>query len=192
MVYRWIAVSLITFLICHDAALADDAGQGSEKPSIDVANTAEVTATVEAIDPGSRTVVLRGPEGREITVRVQDDVDLDDVDVGDKVVTRYREAVAIRVTEAGDAAPGAVSHRSVTGPKPGEKPSREVLEQTVLTATVEKIDRTAQTVTLKGPGGKKRTLQVQDAQNLQNVEVGDTVTVVYTEALAIAVGEQPQ
>lgn len=191
MLYRVMVVFWVAFLVGSPAALTADTSE-SGKPSIDVANTAEVSATVAEIDKEKRTVVLKGAEGEEVTIHVQDDVDLDQVDVGDKVVARYREAVAIRVTKAGEVAPGAVSHESVTAPKPGEKPSRDMVTQTVVTATVAEINREAHEVTLRGPGGNERTLHVQDPQNLENVEVGDNVTVVYTEALAISVEEQSE
>jgi hypothetical protein len=54
-------------------------------------------------------------------------------------------------------------------------------------ATVTAIDKAKRTVTVKGPGGKTKTLTVgKEARNFDQVKVGDTVTLTYLEALTIA------
>src|SRR5204862_379673 len=53
--------------------------------------------------------------------------------------------------------------------------------------TVTKVDAKARTVTMKGPQGNLRTLQVPpEAQNLDKVKPGDRFKVVYAEALVLA------
>lgn len=62
-------------------------------------DTVQMTARVEAIDYDSREVTLRGPEGRTRTVKVDPRVErLNEVKVGDEVVVRHTEAVALSVT----------------------------------------------------------------------------------------------
>jgi hypothetical protein len=69
-----------------------------EKPGRFEMKTAEVTATVEAIDYDQRMVRLRGPEGDVLTVKVDDNVkNLEKVKPGDNVVARVTEAFAISV-----------------------------------------------------------------------------------------------
>jgi hypothetical protein len=61
-----------------------------------VVDTVEVTAKVEAIDPATRTVTLRGPDGGTRTLKVDERVRrLDEVKAGDEVVVRHTEALAI-------------------------------------------------------------------------------------------------
>lgn len=67
------------------------------KPSGQVTNVVERTAIVEAMDPAKRTVTIRGPGGSRNTMKVGDQVKLDQINVGDQVVARYTEAVAISV-----------------------------------------------------------------------------------------------
>ena len=68
------------------------------KPAARIAETKEVTATVEAIDYATRTVTLRGPEGNARTIKVDPSVKrLNDVKKGDQVVARYTEGLAISV-----------------------------------------------------------------------------------------------
>ena len=69
-----------------------------EKPGRFEMKTAEVAATVEAIDYDHRTVKLRGPEGDALTIKVDEQVkSLDKLKRGDKVVAKITEAFAISV-----------------------------------------------------------------------------------------------
>jgi Cu/Ag efflux protein CusF len=65
-----------------------------------VANTVQITANVEAIDYGKRTVDLKGPLGNVRTLKVDKSVkNFDQVKKGDQVVIRHTEAIAISVTK---------------------------------------------------------------------------------------------
>ena len=65
-----------------------------------VAQTVQITANVEAIDYQKRTVTLKGPEGRMRTSKVGDAVKrLEEIKVGDQVVLRLTEAIALSVTK---------------------------------------------------------------------------------------------
>ncbi|HEY3065016.1 MAG TPA: hypothetical protein VGL09_04450 [Methylomirabilota bacterium] len=65
------------------------------KPEATVVDTVALTARVEAIDYGSRTVTLRGLRGDRRIVKVDDRVQgLNDVKPGDEVVVRHTEAIA--------------------------------------------------------------------------------------------------
>jgi hypothetical protein len=66
------------------------------KPGVADVETRVVTAKVEAIDPQKRTVTLRGPQGNVVTLKVDEQAKkFDHVKVGDEVVVRHTEAVAI-------------------------------------------------------------------------------------------------
>jgi translation elongation factor P/translation initiation factor 5A len=67
------------------------------KPGVVMANTVEVTAKVEAIDLGHRKATLRFPDGQSKTFKVRKDVDMTKAKLGDEVVIRTTEAVAITV-----------------------------------------------------------------------------------------------
>ncbi|MCP4690367.1 MAG: hypothetical protein GY859_20100, partial [Desulfobacterales bacterium] len=71
-----------------------------EKPGGVIADVLEITATVEQIDWKNRTVTLKGPLGKVQTYDVDDSVkNLDKVKMGDTVLLRYTEAIAISVTK---------------------------------------------------------------------------------------------
>lgn len=82
-----------------DTGLVEVAPLG-EKPGVAMADTYMVAATIDAIDTDTRVVTLRGEDGFQTVLRVADDVNLDEVKVGDEVRMRVTEAVAIKVVEA--------------------------------------------------------------------------------------------
>jgi hypothetical protein len=53
-------------------------------------------------------------------------------------------------------------------------------------ATIEAIDRTANTVTLKGPKGNSMVVDVADPAALAKPKVGDTVVVTIAESVALS------
>ena len=70
----------------------------------------------------------------------------------------------------------------------GEKPAAAGVEAAQITATVTKVDKAIETITLRPPkGGKDVTLKVQDPKRLDQVKKGDKIEVTYTEAVAISV-----
>jgi hypothetical protein len=69
-----------------------------KKPGVSVVDTMQVTANVEAVDYQKRTITLRGPQGNVTTYKVGDAVKrLDEVKMGDQVVLRVTDALAILV-----------------------------------------------------------------------------------------------
>jgi ribosomal protein S17 len=155
------------------------------KPIVQEAAVVTVRGTVEAIDKEKQTVTLKGPR-RTLTVQVQDPKKLDAIKVGDPVVGKYYEALAIEVKKAGTATPGVTAQQGVASSKPGATPAGAVGQQVTLTVTIVAIDKAAKTVTIKGAEGNTETVKARDPKNLDAVKVGDLVEITYTRALAIA------
>lgn len=147
-----------------------------------------VVAIVEAVDLPTRRVTLRGPAGNAETIVVGQEVrNLPQVRVGDRVVVEYYQSLALALTPAGSG----IRKRSDTAAtlaraRPGEKPAGMVVRTVEVNATVLALDRAAKSVTLRG---LKRTvtLDVSEAVDLNQVNVGDEVQAVYDEALGISV-----
>jgi Cu/Ag efflux protein CusF len=147
---------------------------------------AKVRGTVDAVDKEKGTVTLKGPKGRTITLAVKDTSKLDAIKVGDPVVATYVEAVAFQVRKAGNEAPSASVKEERATSKPGETPAGAVARQVTVTASIDAIDKKAQTVTIKGPDGTAETIKVKNPKNLEGVKVGDLVDITYAQALAVA------
>ena len=75
----------------------------------------------------------------------------------------------------------------------GGTPGRVSVDVIKLTGTVKAVDLEKKTVTVEGSGGRLETIDAKDARNLEQVKVGDKVTVRYTQALAVFVtkGDEP-
>jgi Cu/Ag efflux protein CusF len=133
-------------------------------------------------------VTLRGSEGNEVSFRVDDSVkNLGQVRKGDLVTASYYRALAARIRKPGEASPSVTTGGGVATAEPGQKPAGVGARTVQLTATVTKIDRAKQEVTLRGPKGNSVAVTVQDAANLEKVKKGDLVEITYTEAVAISV-----
>ena len=174
-------------------ATAPPAAKATEtKPGVVFAETTTVHATVEAVDPATREVTLKGPKGKIVTIKAGPEVkNFDQIHVGDVLTARYLESVALVVRKAGDA-PSVSESRTVEVAPKGQKPAARIVETKEVTATVEAIDYAARTVTLRGPEGNARTIKVDPSvKRLNDVKKGDQVVARYTEGLAISVKTPP-
>lgn len=70
-----------------------------QKPAGTVRKTVFARCNVNAVDPETRNVTLKCPL-RTVTLPVAEDIDLDEVDVGDMVDAEYIESIAISVQPA--------------------------------------------------------------------------------------------
>ncbi|MDQ5909785.1 MAG: hypothetical protein QG599_1880 [Pseudomonadota bacterium] len=161
----------------------------AEGPEIELGDVVTVKATVQAVDLENRLVTLKGEKGRVVTINVGEGArNLDQVQVGDKVTLKYREAMAIRLEKAPTT--GGITERketlSGTRAPLGQKPSATLRDKTELTANVIAIDRKTRRVTLQGPE-RAITVKAPKDINLKNVKVGDQVQVTYVEEFGISV-----
>jgi Cu/Ag efflux protein CusF len=161
------------------------------KPAVGEAAVVKVRGTVSAIDKENRTITLKGPKGRTVTLDVKDPSKLEVVKVGDPVVAAYVEAVAAQVKKAGAAAPGVSVQESRVGSKPGETPGGAIGREVTVTGTITAVNQKAQTVTIKGPRGYEDTVKVKDPKNIQGVKAGDMVEITYAQAFAVSLDKAP-
>ena len=162
------------------AAVASAPGKG------EIARAIRITATVTAIDKASRTVTVKGSDGKDFPLVAGPEVrNFDQIQVGSQVVVGYLQALALELTKGGGAAPkmaaSAAAARATLGAQPGGAAARKV----TVTADVIGLDAARQVVTLKGP---QRTvdLHVPDAKQFKMIAMGDQVQATYTEAVAIS------
>src|SRR5215470_6121587 len=158
------------------------------KPGVVVADVTRITATVEAVDQAKRTVTLKGPQGRTVTLTVPSEAkNFDQVKVGDKLKAKYVDAVAIFVRKSSDP-PDASETQAVAVAPRGQKPMAAAINTVEVSANVEKIDYQKRLITLKGPEGNVRTIKVDPrVKRLNDVKVGDDIVLRRTEAVALEV-----
>jgi hypothetical protein len=163
--------------------LADQAAASGK--GVSAGDTVEKRATITAIDPASRSVTLKGEKG-EFEVEVAPEVkNFDQLKVGDVVVATYTESIAVRMAAPGESPPAVGGGVTAT---PMDKGKATIGREVTASLKVEAVDAAANTVTLSGPGGEKRTVDVVDPkirERLKTVKPGDVVVVTYTESLAM-------
>jgi len=150
--------------------------------------TTTAQAKVVAVDQQERLVTLRGSDGHQFTIRAGDEVrNLAQVHKGDMVNVAYHEAIAVRLMKPGTAKPGIVEAEGADRAAVGAKPAAAGARTVQITATVTRVDRANQEVTLRGPRGRSVDVKVQDPANMEKVKKGDLVEVTYSEAVAVSV-----
>ena len=164
--------------------------KAGEKPAILEAVVIAIEATVEEVDHDARKVTLKGPEGKTIKIDVDERVkNLPQVEVGDLLTVEYIEAVTIQVFGPGEVTPGATAVTKVGSAEPGQKPAGIAMDEIIMVATINAIDKANSLVTLMGAEGKVKTVKARDPENLEKVNVGDKVMITYTESIGISVTE---
>lgn len=159
---------------------------GGANAAAEVGEAVTVSATVQSIDLPSRTVMLKDADGKTATVVVPESIaSLDKLKVGDTVNITYAVALAAQILKPGETpAPADVAAAKQGG---GEIVSAR---QTSALLKVDKVDLAANTVTLTGPQGNTRTVEVKRPElreKLKTLKPGDDVQITFTEATAIKV-----
>ena len=122
---KLLIVSIILFTIGFSSIYSTGQdNKASEKPVILEAVVMTIEATVEAVDHDARKVTLKGPEGKTVTINVDEQVkNLAQVEVGDMLTVEYVEAVTIQVFEQGEVVPGATAVTTAGSAELGQKPA---------------------------------------------------------------------
>ena len=138
-------------------------------------NVVRITASVEAIDPATRTVTLKGPRGNLVDVTAGPEVKrFDEIKVGDLVVVRYTESLTLELKKGG----AGIRERS-------DK------QQTAVIADVDAADAQKLIVTLRGPQ-LTVDLKLLDPEQIKLVKVGDQVEATYIQAAVISLEPAPK
>lgn len=150
--------------------------------------TQSASATVENVNYSDRIVTLRRDDGTLTTLKVGPEVrNLPQVKVGDVVTVTYHEELSATVVKPEAAKPGRINSETVGRAKLGEKPGGTAVQTQSVVSTIENVNTSAKTVTVRKPEGDLVTLPVEDIDALSKLKVGDRAVVNYTEAMSISV-----
>lgn len=150
----------------------------------------QVSATVEAINPVTRMVSMRGPNGPASVVAGPEVANFDQLQVGDKVTVTYYAGIAAQLNESGAPVPDDADATKTYVAPLGAKPAAGVGQAISTTVRIESVDTSFDTVTFKRPDGFMRTVAVESEDGkkfIRTLKPGDAVDVVYTEAIAVQV-----
>ncbi len=182
--------TLIALTLAFGSAFAADApapAAASATPGAVVGDSVKVEAEVMAVDLKTRTVTPKGPEGNVFDVTVGKSVkNLAQVKVGDRVVTEYFEALAIKLKKGGglrETVESSDLQRAQPGQKPGAMKTREVS----FVADVMEVDTKGGSITVLGAKGRVVKLKIKDPAVLADIKQGDQIEGTYIQATALVV-----
>lgn len=160
-------------------------------PLSEVVIADQVDTEVVSVDAANHQVVLKGPQGHQVHVQLTDQAkDLGNLKPGDKVnIAVVRSVAAYLDTDVDKGLPGSLEREGVNratkdNPNPGGEAYRQVQVQLQIT----KIDVKNNKVTLKGPKGESKTVDVVRPEvqaKLKDLKVGQSVVVTYTDVLKV-------
>ena len=146
-----------------------------------------VSATVTAIDQGTRKVTLREADGTLLTFVAGPEVrNLAQVKVGDVVTLSHTVALVLELKKATGGIRERVESEGGLRAAPGQKPGAIMAREVRVVADVTKIDTKNKTVTLRGPN-RSMKLRVDDPKQLAGIKLGDQVEATFIDAVAVSV-----
>lgn len=149
----------------------------------------QLEAEVVSVDQQKREAVLRGPQGKEVTVKVgKEAVNFYQVAPGDRVNVLMARELVVYVpdgkekdeTPDGTALAGARAEQ-------GEKPAGVVVSSTKVTAKIKALDTKARTATLVLENGEEDTFSVRPDVDMTKYKAGQDVVFLITDLLALEV-----
>lgn len=181
--------SLLTLLVAAFPLTSQaEAVASAEEPS-GRAMAIQIVAVVTEIDLETRQISLEVPNGDIITLTAREDVvKLEDISVGDTLVTTYiaglegelREPTAEELAE-----PWLVVEDGAVSAE-GEQPAIGGARIIRAVCTIEGMNRELGTVTIKDSRGKLHVIGDVEPEKMEKASIGQTVVIVYAEALALS------
>ncbi|MDR3536220.1 MAG: hypothetical protein P4L71_06940 [Acetobacteraceae bacterium] len=157
----------------------------------DVAVTV-VRAKVTAIDAKTRQLTFRGPAGNVFQVVAGPGVhNFAQIRRGDDLVLRYVQSVAYVITKPGTKLPDVAVTDAGAHAAPGSMPGVAAARRVAITGLIVGVDPVGHVLSVVDQhGGSVRDFAVRDPERqaeMGSLEVGQMITVVFTEAVALAV-----
>ena len=153
---------------------------------------AEVEGEVIAVDAETREVVVRGPAGNFVTLTAREDgIDLSKIVPGDTIVADYVASVEAEVrapTAEEEANPWVVLGEMGRTSDDSEMTAAGAARLVRAVCTIEAMDRNGN-VMIKDARGRLHTVGGVEMSKLDDVRLGDTVVIIFTEALVLSLKE---
>ena len=142
------------------------------------------TATITAIDKGSRSITLQAANGDRKTFTVGPAVKrFNELKVGDTIKATYYESLVFQVRQPG--APPAPAG-TVAGGRLKDAPGGALGAQITTTVTVKAVDMAAPSITVVTADGRTLTRKIAERKNLEGVKAGDRIDITYSQAVVVS------
>jgi hypothetical protein len=148
-----------------------------------------VQATVQAVYPDKRSLTLVGPDGKQQSIFVGQDVKLDQLHAGDKVVVSFYQGLAAQIAK-GDQTVSDPAASNFAYKNPNGAPGGGAGSSVTVTVKILGIDPGTNKVAFQQADGSQHVIAVKSANMrrfIRTLKPGDTVEVTYTESVAVSV-----
>jgi hypothetical protein len=149
-----------------------------------------VHGKIVSVDQASKRVTLEGPNGKDVTLTVNSQYNLQSLKAGDRYVAQFTEAITIVAKGPSDKPPVATLTAGLWTANPGATPGAVVARQAHLVVVISAVDQADQRVTLQAPDGSTENIHVTNPEALQGVQVGDRIAITLTQSVAIALAPE--
>ena len=143
------------------------------------------TATIEAIEQSTRSLTLKGKDGKVVTFTAPVELKrFAELKVGDTITATYYENIVLRLKAPGEKDVDTTAESATTGS--GQKPGGTLGGQRTITATITAIDPKVPSITFSGPNNWTYSSRIEDKDVLKQVKVGDRLDITWTQAVLIS------
>lgn len=153
-----------------------------------------IQAKITAINPQTRAITLTGANANSVTITAGPLVNLAGLNVGDTVNAQYYRSTATLLSLPG--APVPDNEVALAATRNVQTPGGDVVTLARVSATVVGIDLATNSIDVVNPsGGAVLTVIVTDPARvalLPQLQIGDTITAVVTQALAVSITPAPK
>jgi NADPH-dependent 2,4-dienoyl-CoA reductase/sulfur reductase-like enzyme len=162
----------------------------SQQPNRVAQQVLELRGEVNRIDRAGRTITIRSAGVVQEPIYAGPDLAIfDQLQSGDTVIVRFYDAYVAEVTPGARMAPP--QNTTEDARKALDRDDARVMQQTKIVVTVDAIDTAGNMVTYHGFDNRRVLRQVQRAELLQGIKVGDVVTLTFTRAQAVTIEKAP-
>jgi hypothetical protein len=142
---------------------------------------------VISVNSKSRTITFKNKDGVSKFVAGPDIKNFDQIKKGDHLSMTYELGVAIDLIKTKSDGVRSKVKTTTMSQTSGDKPSERLTNKTTIIADIVAVDREKKLVSVKGPSGKVTTVSVTNPALLNDVNVGEQVKVVYTDAMVASI-----
>jgi len=142
---------------------------------------------VISVNSKSRTITFKNKDGVSKFVAGPDIKNFDQIKKGDHLSMTYELGVAIDLIKTKSDGVRRKVETTTMSQTSGDKPSERLTNKTTIIADIVAVDRENKLVSVKGPSGKVTTVSVTNPALLNDVNVGEQVKVVYTDAMVASI-----
>jgi len=157
----------------------------AEPGGVAILDTYQASATVVSVDVAKGKLTLQTADGHKTTTKAGKDVDLSAFSAGDQLSITIIEELAVEIIPGGGDT-GASEAAGIAVAARGKEADVMTVGTAEVTADVTAIDVKAHKVTLRFVDGTSKTIKVDKSVDLARVNVGDSVDVEMTEAIALS------